>query len=79
MRCLITKEKKLFTINSYIQSIILSLGFFSFIACLAFFLFPLFASFKPLFSQDISILKNERAGNSSFISIFIFTLDSYYL
>lgn len=74
MRGLITQEKKLFAINSFIQSIILFVGFFSFIACLAFFLFPLFASFTPLFFKSVSVLKNEGTSNSSLISIFIFTL-----
>ena len=74
MEALVKKERKLTAIKTFLQNIILFLGFLSFIMCLIFFLLPLFASFKPFFSSELSILKNTRSINSSFPSIFIFTI-----
>ncbi len=74
MENLIQREKKLFLITYVLQKLVLLFGFVSFIACLTFFLLPLFASFKPIFSSGITILKTTKNSNAHFVSIFIFTI-----
>jgi thiamine ABC transporter, permease protein len=79
MRGLTQKEKKLSVIKTSLQDLSLFLSFVSFVACLTFFLVPLLASFKPLFSSTLSVLKNGKESNSSFLSIFIFTITHSFL
>ena len=79
MRHLNQKERKLFALKNSLQSLVLLLGFLSFVLCLFFFLIPLFASFSPFFSSNVSILKRTNNSNSPFISIFIFTITHSFL